>query len=930
MFCTLTHSSNSFKVCILLFLLIGISRTNSIVLAQQTAVPVLDLRAHDFNQNQVVETDTNWAFYWNKILSNEDIPQTVPDTLLAFTTNWATINNLEEQGYATYALSILLPDNHPPLALDIPDFYSAYELYIGGEFFSANGTVATTKERYEPKWLPLTKPLSAFRSDTLTLILQVANFDHSKGGAYLPIKIGDADKLFRDRYISYGYSFILTGILLMAGLFFLGVYLFGRREISILFFAAFCLVYSYRIIGFGSYAFHMLLPELPWIFTLRIEYVTLFLSGLLFGLYTLYLYPRETSKPMIYVLSAISILFMLESIFLSPSIFTQLVIPYFILLIFYLIVAFYVYIRAVINKRPGAIYSLISSGAIFVVFGYEILVYMGLFTTSLFLNFAGYLFFFFFQSLVHSFRYSTAMRKALHRAEESSRAKSQFLSTMSHEIRTPLNAVIGLSGLLADSNLNARQLEFAGTIKKSGENLLGIINNILDFSKIESGKLEIEDVEFKLREVIENVLDVVASSKKKQHLEIVYSVSEEIPPYVTGDASRIQQVLTNLLANAIKFTEHGEILLSVHPERVFSDSMVLRFEVHDTGIGISEDKMHRLFQSFTQVDASSTRKYGGTGLGLVISKRLVEAMGGTIWVSSTIEEGTTFYFTIPFGLSHRVEDFKIPSILENKKVFLLDDNETNLRILQHQLKKAHLKVSTFNNPKMLLSSLPELKDFDFGILDMQMPEVDGVAVARAIRKHYSSTDLSLVLLSSIHELGSHEDKSLFELFLKKPIQQTRFLNNLERLFTTDFTPSDSNESDDKHTKLFQTDFKVLIAEDNVVNQKVAFRILERMGIQSDIVENGKQAVDAVLSTHYDVIFMDMEMPEMDGLEATQIIKNLRLLDRTTPIIVAMTANALQEDRERCFEAGMDDFIAKPISLELTRKMLIKWLADDLP
>ena len=389
-------------------------------------------------------------------------------------------------------------------------------------------------------------------------------------------------------------------------------------------------------------------------------------------------------------------------------------------------------------------------------------------------------------------------------------------------------------------------------------------------------------------------------------------------------------MLTNLLANAIKFTEHGEILLSVHSERVFSDSMVLRFEVHDTGIGISEDKMHRLFQSFTQVDASSTRKYGGTGLGLVISKRLVEAMGGTIWVSSTIEEGTTFYFTIPFGLSHRVEDFKIPSILENKKVFLLDDNETNLRILQHQLKKAHLKVSTFNNPKMLLSSLPELKDFDFGILDMQMPEVDGVAVAREVRKHYSSTDLSLVLLSSIHELGSHEDKSLFELFLKKPIQQTRFLNNLERLFTTDFTPSDSNESDDEHTKLFQTDFKVLIAEDNVVNQKVAFRILERMGIQSDIVENGKQAVDAVLSTHYDVIFMDMEMPEMDGLEATRIIKKLRLSDRTTPIIVAMTANALQEDRERCFEAGMDDFIAKPVSLELTRKMLIKWLADDLP
>lgn len=899
------------------------------VQARQSSIPVLDLRSHDFDRQPIIDTDTVWAFYWNRLLTLEQAVDSQPDTLLTFTADWASISTFYAQGYATYVLKILLPEQHPALALDIPDFYSAYELYINDRLFATNGKVASTKDEYQPHWLPLTKPLSDFRADTLTFVLHVANFDHSKGGAYLPIKLGDADKLFRDRYISYGYSFILTGILLMAGLFFLGVYLFGRREISILFFAAFCLVYSYRIIGFGSYAFHMLMPELPWIVTLRIEYATLFLSGFLFGLYTLYLYPRETSRPLIYVLSAVSILFTLESLFLSPSIFTQLVIPYFILLIFYLILAFYVYIKAVLNKRPGAIYSLISSGAIFVVFGYEILVYLGFFTTSLFLNFAGYLFFFFFQSLVHSFRFSTAMRRALTRAEESSRAKSQFLSTMSHEIRTPLNAVIGLSGLLSDSNLNARQLEFAGTIKKSGENLLGIINNILDFSKIESGKLEIEEIEFKLREIIENVLDVVSSSRKKQQIEIVYSVSDEIPPYLIGDANRIQQVLTNLLANAIKFTEEGEILLKVNVERTFSESIVLRFEVKDTGIGISEDKMHRLFQSFTQVDASSTRRYGGTGLGLVISKRLVEAMGGTIWVQSEIQKGSTFYFTIPFGRSERIEDFKIPSILEHKKVFVLDDNETNLGILQHQLEKANLKVSTFNNPKMLIAAKAELNDFDFGILDMQMPEVDGVSVAKELRKLYNSNDLPLVLLSSIHELGSHADKALFELFLKKPIHQTRFLNNLERLFTTDFTPNSNDDEKVKDTKLFQTDFKVLIAEDNVVNQKVAFRILERMGIRSDIVENGKQAVDAILTDHYDIIFMDMEMPEMDGLEATRIIKKLQLGDRTLPIIIAMTANALQEDRERCFEAGMDDFIAKPISLELTRKMLIKWLADEL-
>lgn len=323
------------------------------VQARQSSVPVLDLRSHDFNRQPIIDTDTVWAFYWNRLLTLEQAVNSEPDTLLNFTTDWASISTYNAQGYATYALKILLPEKHPALALDIPDFYSAYELYINDRLFADNGKVAPTKDEYEPHWLPLTKPLSDFRADTLTLVLHVANFDHSKGGAYLPIMLGDADKLFRDRYISYGYSFILTGILLMAGLFFLGVYLFGRREISILFFAAFCLVYSYRIIGFGSYAFHMLMPELPWIVTLRIEYATLFLSGFLFGLYTLYLYPRETSRPLIYVLSAVSILFTLESLFLSPSIFTQLVIPYFILLIFYLILAFYVYIKAVLKHNRG-------------------------------------------------------------------------------------------------------------------------------------------------------------------------------------------------------------------------------------------------------------------------------------------------------------------------------------------------------------------------------------------------------------------------------------------------------------------------------------------------------------------------------------------------------------------------------------------------
>jgi len=900
--------------------------TSQSTMARQSPFPIVDLTESGLNEAPI-SLDQEWAFYWNQLIDPSESPFPLPDTLLPFTANWENIPTYGAFGYASYGLTVVIPPFKEILALELSDAYSSYQLFVNGVEIAKNGVVATSKSEYVPHWLPQTVSLPDFNTDTLTLVLHISNFDHSKGGAYLPFKLGSAKKLYRERYISYGYSFILTGISLMSGLFFLGLYLFGRREKSILYFALFCIVYSYRTIDFGSTPLHMLLPDIPWIITIRIDYLSLFLAGYLFGLYTLHLYPRDTSKPLIYVLSAISIVFAVESLFLPPSIFTQLAVPYNILLMFYLFVAFWIYTLAVLKKRPGAIYSLISSAPILIVFGYEIMVYLGDFETLLILNFFGHLFFFFLQSLVHSYRFSSKMQNALHQAQESSKAKSQFLSTMSHEIRTPLNAVIGLSGLLADSNLSPRQQEFSNTIKKSGESLLSLINNILDFSKIESGKLDLEENEFNLRETVETVLDVVSGVEKKPELEILYSIDDTIPVYVIGDSNRLQQVLTNLIANAYKFTQKGEILVNVSIEREFTESFILRFDVKDTGIGIPEDKLHRLFQSFSQVDASSTRRYGGTGLGLVISKRLVEAMGGEISVQSEENQGSTFTFLINVRRSARTIDFAIPSVLEHKKVFLLDDNETNLSIIQEQLVRANLKVSTFNNPNMLLASMAELKDFDFGILDMQMPDKDGVEVAQEIREQYSNNDLPLVLFSSVHDIEDREDKNLFDLFLKKPIQQTKFLNNLERLYLDTTTLPNNITNTGAPGKLFASDFKILIAEDNPVNQKVALRILERFGIHADIVENGEMALKAELKSEYDLIFMDMEMPVMDGLEATIRIKKKRRHGHK-PIIVAMTANAMQEDRERCFEAGMDDFISKPITLQSTKKILIKWLADS--
>lgn len=886
---------------------------------------VFDLTSYNFESQPPVELSGEWHFFWNQLLSLEDIEGVENKELKSFTELWNEDPEINSNGAATYRTTIYLPKSRPALALDISDFYSSYRLFLNGKEIAQNGNPALSKESYTPYWLPKTIALGELPSDTLELVVHVANFHHKKGGAYQAIKIGAAENLFESRYLEYGYAFVLTGALLMGGLFFFGLYLFGRHETTILYFSIFCIIYSYRIIGFGSYPLHFLLPDIPWIVTLKLEYITLFLSGYLFGIYTLNLYPKETSKNLIYFLSGISLLFMGISLLLSPSIFTHLVTPYFLVLIVYIVYAFWVYIQAAINKSIGAHFALVSTGIVFVVFLYQIIVYFGFLNEFLLLNFIGYLSFFFFQSLILSYRFAEFLKLAKIQAEESSLAKSQFLSTMSHEIRTPLNAVIGLSGLLSDSNLNEKQKEYSQTIKRSGESLLSIINNILDYSKIESGKLELEESEFNLKELIEMVFDLMTSVNLKDDLELIYNLEEDVPEFVIGDSTRLQQVLINLVANAIKFTSQGHILVSVSLDKEASTN--LKFEVTDTGIGIPENRMDRLFQSFSQVDASSTRKYGGTGLGLVISKKLVEAMGGSISAKSTLNKGSTFSFNIYVGLSNRKKD-AIPSpLLNGKSMFVLDDNLTNLKILQLQLEKAGIVVDTFSKPKEVLSKIKTFDKYDFGILDMQMPEYDGILVAKELRTHFDKVTLPLVLLSSVHELEDEKQKNLFNLYLTKPVKQTQLLNNLERVFKNSGSSKSKKERAHSTRSVLGVTISILIAEDNLINQKVAIRILERLGLSADIAQDGQHAIDMVQEKEYDLIFMDMEMPVMDGLEAT---RKIRLIEKSLPKIpkiIAMTANALQGDREQCLQAGMDDFVSKPITVESLKTILKKWFRE---
>ena len=882
---------------------------------------VLDASSFEFKRGEKIELNGNWEFYWDSLLNPDQLRILENPSYYPFPKLWN--EDFDSFGYATYRLIVKLPENHPPLALSIPDFYSAYRLYINGEVAAKNGEVGKSKSEYKPKWIPQTIPIEEYESHQLELVLHLANFDHSKGGPKQTIELGTTEDLFSARELELGYAYGLTGALIMGGLFFFGLFLFGKHETPILFFSLFCLTYSYRIIGFGIYPLHFLLPEIPWIVTLKLEYITLFLSGYLFGIYTLNLYPRETSRRLVYFLSSISVLLIVVTILFTPIVFTKLVEPYFIVLTIYILYAFYIYILAVINKRLGAQYALASTGVVFIVFLYQIMVYFGFVSQSLLLNFFGYIAFFFFQSLVLSFRFADSLKTALSRAEEASRAKSQFLSTMSHEIRTPLNAVIGLSGLLIGTKLDNKQSEFVNTIKLSGENLLSIINNILDYSKIESGKLELEKSEFNLRELVENVLEVVSSLNNNPDLELLYLMEEGVPEYVVSDSTRLQQILINLVGNALKFTEKGEIVIYISTGEENQQETEIFFSVKDTGIGIPEKLSHRLFQSFSQVDSSTTRKYGGTGLGLVISKKLVNALGGDITVESAEGQGSIFTFSIQTEKSDRISESIHSKILEGKKVFILDDNRTNLSIIKQQCEDQGIEVFATDDPGDVLKKIFDLDEFDFGIMDMQMPETNGIEITEAIRNKWNKIELPIVLLSSIHEIENQEDISLFNLYLKKPVKQSQLIGNLERLFYEDTNLSEPIELPSAASDIPE-DLRILLVEDNVINQKVGIKILERIGVQPDLAANGYEAIQKCRKVPYDIVFMDMEMPIMDGITATVRLREQKDKLPKNPAIIAMTANALREDKERCLAAGMDDFIAKPITVDSIKELIKLW------
>ncbi len=515
-----------------------------------------------------------------------------------------------------------------------------------------------------------------------------------------------------------------------------------------------------------------------------------------------------------------------------------------------------------------------------------------------------------------------ALIEARDKAESASEAKANFLATMSHEIRTPLNAVIGMTGLLSETPLDQEQTDLVSTIKNSGDNLLTLINDILDFSKIDSGKLELEIQEFDVHESIEEVFDLMRTKARTKQLELACFVESDVPLLIQSDITRIRQILLNLVSNAVKFTEKGgiDVYLQAKPDPQNAEYFLYEFSVKDTGIGIPRDRQERLFQSFSQVDASTTRKYGGSGLGLAICKELVSLMGGEIWVESTPNLGSTFHFTISAQGKHQCTS-EFPEF-KDRKILIVEDHPVLGKSMTQYASSLGMQAKLLTSIAEANTYLADSPEVDMLWLDYSLPDGIGPELSQIVRDNPLYKSLPIVILSDKATSPKAELKAMHIAWFTKPVRRKQLAKVCKAYWGVSSSPSTMSPASQNASP--KPSLRLLLTEDNRVNQKVALQMLSKIGYQADVANNGLEALEAVQQIQYDLILMDVQMPEMDGLTATREINRLYDGLAEHPIIIAMTANAMKEDRDRCFAAGMDDYISKPVKKAILKEKLAYW------